>query len=285
MAAPVPRLDTHQHLWSLDRIERGDYPWMPDDGPLREEYLPGRLRPELERTGVGATIVVQAAPSVQETRYLLELARDTDFLVGVTGWAALDDRGAPDVLAGLAADPLLLAIRPMIQDLPDPEWITTPTVRTALRAMAELGLRFEALTLPHQLPAAYRALAEVPELPVVINHLSKPGYDWGTDGDWREWLARFARRPGTVCKLSGMVTEVGPQWTPSRFVPYTEFVFEEFGPDRVLFGSDWPVCRLAAEYADVVKLAGTLLHRIGLTETDGFWHGNGERFYGVSLPG
>lgn len=250
------RLDTHQHFWTLERIERGDYHWMPEGGPLREDYPPERLEPELRETGVGGTIVVQAAQSVDETRFLLDLADETEFVLGVTGWVAMDGADDLETLAELARNQHLRAVRPMIHDLPDAEWILLPQVRENLRGLVELGLRFEVLTRAEHLPPAYEALAEIPDLPAVIDHLSKPAYRWEEDGRWREWMARHAERPNTYCKLSGMVTEAGPDWTPERFEPYAGFVFETFGTDRVMFGSDWPVCRLAgAEYQNVVRLA------------------------------
>lgn len=280
------RLDSHHHLWSLARIERGDYDWMPVDGPLREDYLPQRLEPELRDARVGATIVVQAAPSVDETRFLLDLARGASTVRGVTGWAALDQSDAIETVAELAGDEHLRAIRPMLHDLSDPAWITRPQVRHNLRGLAELGLRLEVLSRTEHLSAVYDVLAAIPELPAVIDHLSKPTYRWEDDAGWRTWIARHAERPNTHCKLSGMVTEVGPGWTSAHFERYASFVFESFGVERVMFGSDWPVCLLAgAEYRDVVELAGDLVSPLDAGEAAAFWRHNGERFYGVRVAG
>ncbi|AXB43798.1 amidohydrolase family protein [Amycolatopsis albispora] len=275
------RFDTHHHLWSRAGIERGDYPWMPPDGPLPEEYLPDRLAPELSAAGVTGTIVVQAAPSVAETRWLLDLAANTGFMLGVTGWLPLD---RPDALPELAADPYFLGVRPMLQDLPDDHWIGRPEVRDGLRALAEAGVRFEALTFTRHLPTLYAVLSELPELTVVLDHLSKPRYDWEADAEWRTWLRRLAELPNTWCKLSGLRTEVAADTPVERFVPYAAFAFETFGEDRVLFGSDWPVCRLRGEYGEIVRFTEQLVAAAGLGDTNGFWRANGERCYGVRVP-
>lgn len=281
---PGRRLDAHHHLWSAARVERGDYPWMPTDGPLRGDHLPEHLTPALEATGVGGTIVVQAAPSVEETRFLLELAHATDFVLGVTGWVALDRPEDAELLAEFAADEYLRAVRPMIHDLPDPNWVIRPQVHANLERLVEMGLRFEALTRTEHLPAIDAALEAVPELPAVINHLSKPTYRPDADDQWRQWMLRLAERPNTWCKLSGMLTEVGPGWSPAQFQPYADFLFETFGADRVMFGSDWPVSRQLLEYPDVVALTDQLVAELGPAELDAFWAHTAERFYGVRAP-
>ncbi|GAB3529495.1 amidohydrolase family protein [Arthrobacter monumenti] len=279
----VARLDSHHHFWTLDRVQRGDYPWMPP-GLLQEDHLPARLGPELEDTGVAGTIVIQAAENVDETRFLLDLAHRTGFVLGVTGWAPLDDPEGLETLADLAKDDYLLAVRPMIHDKDDRRWIAQPQVRESLRALVSHGVRFEALTRPDYMPAVHEALAAVPELPAVINHLSKPTFRWDDDGQWRTWMTRLAARPGTYCKFSGMLTEVGPHWTDADFEPYAQFIFEAFGEDRVMFGSDWPVSRQLLEYPDVVDLTERLVTSIGVSSTDAFWRRNAEEFYGVHIP-
>ena len=276
----VVRLDSHHHLW---RVDRGDYHWMPDDGPLREDHLADRLLPELAGADVGGTILVQAAQTVDETRFLLELAHEIDPVLGVTGWVDLERGDALETVAALAEQGPMLAVRPMLHDLDDPAWIARPAVVDNLRGLASTRQRFEVLSFPEHLPAAYEALAAVPDLPVVIDHLSKPSYDWDRDADWRTWMARFAQRPETFCKLSGMVTEVGADWTVETFRPYAEFVLDAFGSDRVMFGSDWPVCRQVAEYAEVAELAQVLIDEFVPDDADAIWRENAERFYGVTI--
>ena len=277
------RIDAHHHLW---RVDRGDYHWMPDDGPLQEDYLADRLLPELADADIGGTILVQAAQTVDETRFLLDQARDIDQVLGVTGWVDLERDDAMDTVAALATQGPMLAVRPMLHDLDDPAWIARPAVIDNLRGLVAAGQRFEVLSFPEHLPAAYEALTAVPDLPAVIDHLSKPSYNWDRDADWRVWMLRFAERPGTFCKLSGMVTEVETGWSAETFRPYAEFVLEAFGSDRVMFGSDWPVCRQAAEYGEVVELAQVLIDEVAPSAADAIWRTTAERFYGVTTdPG
>ncbi|MFD3484783.1 amidohydrolase family protein [Streptomyces sp. NPDC058665] len=281
--AGSPRLDTHQYFWSLDQIARGHFPWMPARGVLREDHSPERLEPHVRATDVGGTVAVQAAANLEETLALLDIARSTPFVLGVTGWADLSRPDAADTLESLAADENLLALRPMLHDIEDPRWVTRPEVRTSLGTLSNLGRRFEALTRPKHLPALCEAIDAVPELPVVIDHLSKPHYEWDADEPWRTWMARCAERPATYCKISGMLTEVGPVWHADDFQPYVDFLFETFGTDRVMFGSDWPVSRQRLEYPDVVDLTDHLVSGLSPEEAEAFWRGNAERFYGVDL--
>lgn len=277
------RLDGHQHFWTRERAQRGDYHWMPDEGTLREEHDPQRLQPELARSGVGGTILIQAAHFLEETRFLLGLATETEFVLGVTGWVPLERPDALETLGELAKNEYLKAIRLMIHDLPDPLWVTRPQVRRNLHGLADLGQRLEVLTYSEHLPAVYDVLAAIPELPAVINHISKPVYLWGDDGEWRTWMSRHAQRPNTYCKLSGMFSEVGTQWTEESLRPYVDFVFEQFGTDRVIFGSDWPVSRQIMEYPQVVAHTGDLVSALSPDEALAFWRTNGEQFYGVRL--
>lgn len=278
-----PWLDSHHHLWTLGRVERGDYHWMPDEGLLRDDHLPEHLVPGLREAGVGGTIVIQAAQSVDETRFLLDLASQTESILGVTGWAPLDRPEGLATLSDLAGHDYLRAVRSMIHDIPDRGWVTRPEVRDGLRKLAGLGLRFEALTYTEHLPPVYEALAGVPELPAVINHLSKPAYRWEADEEWRTWMSRMAERPNTYCKLSGILTEVGPGWTDEHFKPYVNFLFETFGADRVMFGSDWPVSRQLLEYTDVVALKERLVSSLSDEEAQAFWRTSAEAFYGVRV--
>jgi L-fuconolactonase len=280
-----PRLDCHHQLWTRERADRGDYHWMPRGGPLHDDYLPERLAGHLRATNVQGTVVVQAARTVEETQFLLDLAARTPFVRGVVGWAPLGLPGTAGIeaLAELARNPYLRSVRPMIHDEDDPLWITRPQVIRGLTAMAELGLAFDLLSYAEHLPAAVTALAAVPDLPVVINHVSKPVYRWDADTDWRTWMARHAERPNTYCKLSGMLTEAGPGWSDAQFRPYADFLFETFGPDRVVFGSDWPVSRQLLEYPDVVALNERLTSSLSPSEAEGFWWRNGERLYRVRV--
>jgi L-fuconolactonase len=246
----TPRIDAHQHFWSL---ARGDYDWLdvvakPLLAPIHRDFRAGDLRPLLEARGIAGTVLVQAAETVAETDYLLSLADANDFICGVVGWV---DLSAPDAVATierLARHPAFKAVRPMLQDLPDPAWISTAPIDLAVQALMRLGLRFDALVktphLPHLLTFAQRH----PALPIVIDHMAKPDMAHDEFSTWHALMAPLAALPQVHCKLSGLVTEIGPQWHIDMLRPYVDAVLELFGPERVMWGSDWPVLNLVADY-------------------------------------
>lgn len=273
------RIDAHQHFW---KVKRGDYHWMPASGPLRQDYLPEDLAPLIGTAAIDGTILVQAAQTIEETRFLLDLASRPDSgVLGVVGWVALDSDAGPAQLEELASCPKAVAVRPMLHDLPDAAWITRPTVIENMRRLPSLGLRFDVLSYPKHLRHAVEAIEDVPDLDVVIDHLSKPRYHGGVAEDWRRLMAELGQRPRVHCKLSGMVTEVGPGWTVDDFRAHSEIVLESFGPSRVMFGSDWPVCLQAASYAEVVRLADELTSGLSKAERADVWGLTAARFYGV----
>ncbi|HEY7943964.1 MAG TPA: amidohydrolase family protein [Casimicrobiaceae bacterium] len=276
------RVDAHHHVWQLDR---GDYGWLHPTPALRaicRDFALDELRPWLAAAKVGATVLVQAAPTLAETRYLLDVARSSDGLVrGVVGWADLAAADAIPELTRLAADPLLKSVRPMLQDLPDPDWITRPEVQPALAALPALGLRFEALVTPRELMPLVRALQRQPDLAVVVDHCAKPDI---TGRGWQPWaddLAALARHTGAYCKLSGLVTEAGFAWTTDMLRRYVAHVLACFGSGRVIWGSDWPVLTLAASYAEWVAASDALLAGLTQAERDAIYGGNAYDFYGL----
>jgi L-fuconolactonase len=254
------RIDAHQHFW---RLGRGDYGWLtPALAPIYRDFEPTDLAPLLARTGIDGTILVQAAPTVAETRFLLELAAATPFVAGVVGWAPLDAPDAADVVAELAGDPRLRGLRPMLHDLPDVDWMLRPALAAGLRAMAALDLTFDALVRPIHLPNLRRLLARHPDLRVVIDHGAKPDIAGGPHGPWAPWaddMAHLARDTRAWVKLSGLVTEDGSAWSVERLRPYVDHLLHHFGPDRMIFGSDWPVVTLRAGYGEWLAAAEALL--------------------------
>ncbi len=276
----MPRIDAHHHFW---RVARGDYHWMPTSGPLHRDHLPADLQPHLRTAHIDGTVLVQAAQTVAETDFLRKLADEPDSpVLGIVGWAPLDSPDAPNTLDRLATDERVVAIRPMLQDLADADWVTRPTVVENLRRLPALGLAFEVLSYPQHLPYALAAIDQVPDLAVVIDHLSKPTYrPQPTDG-WRHWMAEFARRPQVHCKLSGMVTEVTGDWSADDFRAHADLVLDLFGAERVMFGSDWPVCLQAASYGEVVGLAEDLLADLSDHERAHVWGATAARFYGLA---
>ena len=245
-------IDAHQHFW---RLARGDYGWItPDLGPICRDFGPADLAPLLAAAGIRRTVLVQCAPTVAETRFLLHTAWATSFVAGVVGWVDMAAPDAPDVLARLAEDPYLRGIRPMIQDIADAGWMLRPALAPAFRALVSLDLTFDALVRPGHLANLQVLLDRHPDLRVVVDHGAKPGIDrWGAAPGarqaWADAMAGLARSTGAACKLSGLATEAGPRWTAEDLRPYVDHLLACFGPDRLLWGSDWPVVELAGGYA------------------------------------
>lgn len=240
------QIDAHQHFWVLSR---GDYGWLtPAAGSIYRDYLPTDLEPLLVRHGIGASIVVQAAPSVAETEFLLALAREAPFVAGVVGWVDLIAKEASETIRRLAGNPLLVGLRPMVQDIADDEWLLRPDLSAALDAMIEHGLVFDALVLPRHLPRLLVLIERHPELRVVIDHGAKPGIRERMLDPWRADIAALAARPGICCKLSGLVTEAAADWRVEDLAPFVTHLLATFGAGRLLWGSDWPVVERAGGY-------------------------------------
>lgn len=280
---PGPLFDTHHHLW---KIERGDYGWMsPELSVLYRDYMPEDLAPLLRQAGVGKTILVQAADTEAETEFLLEIAETCDFVVGVCGWLDMDSDDFPTRLAHFTKNPYFKSLRPMLQDLDEPDWILKSRVLKNLAHVAETGCAFEVLTKPPQLPHAVEAIKQTPGLRAVINHISKPDIASGTFEPWSTQIAELRNYPEVYCKLSGMVTEADhANWTPEDLRPFVAHIFEVFGGDRVMFGSDWPVALLAAQsYGDVVNALRTVVGpHLDAAAHRKLFHDNGARFYRVA---
>ncbi len=274
-------LDTHQHFW---QAARGDYHWMSPEVPvLCRDYLPEDLRPNLRKAGVGQTVLVQAAQTVAETDFLLAIAESTDFVAGVVGWLDMDREVFSEQLAHYRTNPHYLGVRPMLQDLDDDAWILRPRVLSNLARLAEIGFPFEFLTYPRHLPHVAEVLARTPGLHAVVDHLSKPPIASGNLEPWKSLIAKVASYENVSCKLSGMVTEADHKhWTPEHLRPYIEHVFDVFGENRVMFGSDWPVCTLAGSYAEVCNTLRTVLDaRLNAEAMNKVFCTNGARFYSI----
>jgi L-fuconolactonase len=274
------RVDAHQHFW---RIDRGDYGWLTPDLPnLYRDYLPEDLAPLLAKGRIERTVLVQAAESVAETEFMLRLAEATPFVGGVVGWVDFASRDAPADIERLARNPRLKGLRPMLQDLADPNWILREEVQPAIRATAAAGLRFDALIKPPQLPAIRHLLDRYPELPVVIDHGGKPQIAQGRIDDWAGHMRAIARDSRAVCKLSGLATEAAPGWTVETLRPYVDMLLEAFGPSRLMFGSDWPVLTENGDY--LVWLAAAEALTAGLSDADRtqMFGGTAANFYGIA---
>jgi L-fuconolactonase len=273
-------LDSHQHFWKVDR---GDYGWLtPEVGTIYQDFMPDDLRREMRRAGITRTIIVQAAETEAETEFLLALAAETDFVAGVVGWLDLDADDFAERLAHYRQNPLFVGVRPMLQGLDDDDFIVRPRVLKSLRAIAALDMPFDILTFTRHLPFVTRALAETPGLRAVVDHISKPEIAKGTLDPWRERIAQIAAFSAVACKVSGMVTEAAADWGAQDFRPYIDHVVSVFGEDRLMFGSDWPVCTLAASHAEVCNLTRTLLApHMGPEGLRKVFEINAARFYGI----
>ena len=271
------RIDAHQHFWSL---ARGDYGWLtPALGVIHRDFGPTDLAPLLAAHGIERTILVQAAPTEAETAYLLALAAKTPFVAGVVGWIDFD---APDVaerIATLAADPLVVGLRPMVQDIIDDDWLARPELALAFEAMVANGLVFDALLKPRHIPAMLTVLERHPDLACVIDHGAKPDLVFGDLASWRDGIGALAAHPGLTCKLSGLVTEAGPDWTLETLRPVVEHLLASFGPERLIFGSDWPVVMLHAPYERWFDAAQTLLDGCSEDERAAIFGSTAQRVY------
>lgn len=271
------RLDAHQHFWE---IARGDYGWLtPDVGPIYRDFRPEDLVPMLERFGIEGTILVQAAPTEAETRYMLELAQQNDFILGVVGWTDFEAPDAPDRIAALATDPKLVGLRPMIQDIADPDWMLNDSLSPAYRALVAHDLVFDALTLPPHLKNLLQLADRHPDMRIVVDHGSKPHIANGVMTGWAEDMTAIAANTPAYCKISGLVTEAGTTWTADTLRPYADHLLKVFGPDRLIWGSDWPVCTLACSYDDWAAITDELLKDLGEAERQAVLGGNAERVY------
>ncbi|SIQ46669.1 L-fuconolactonase [Rhizobium sp. RU35A] len=273
-------LDSHQHFW---KVERGDYGWLtPELGPIYRDFLPSDLARDMRRAGITRTILVQAAQTEAETDFLLEVAEKTDFVAGVVGWIDMEATDFAARLGRYRQHPKFVGIRPMLQGLDDDAYILRPSVLDSLKTVAEHGLPFDILTFTQHLPHVIAALKEVPTLRAVVDHISKPDIANGILDPWRAHIEEIATFPNVSCKVSGMVTEARADWGLADFAPYVDHVARCFGADRLMFGSDWPVCTLAAHYSEVANLARTLLSRhFGPQALRQIFEDNAARFYGV----
>jgi len=274
------RIDSHQHFWRLaDR--KGSWP-PPQLAAIYRDFYPEDLGGLLYRNGVTATVLVQSMPNEADTHFMLDLSDRYSFIGAVVGWTDLKAPDAPQRIAALAAHPKLRGLRPMLQDLDDDAWIDDPALAPAVASMLQHGLRFDALVLPRHLPALLEFVRRFPQLPVVIDHLAKPAMQDEPAAQWLNDMDRLAALPNLHCKLSGMVTEAGPGWTTGQLRPYAHHILDVFGPERVMWGSDWPVIRLAADYGAWVKASDVLLAHLTPAQRQAVFGLNARRFYGIA---
>ncbi|CAM5309129.1 amidohydrolase family protein [Streptomyces pilosus] len=277
-------VDAHHHVWDLS-VRPQDWLTGPGLRPLRRNFALDDLAPQASAAGVGRTVLVQTVTAAGETPELLALAEAHPLVAGVVGWTDLTRPGVAGELARLRELPggrYLKGIRHQVQDEPDPEWLLRPAVRRGLAAVAEAGLVYDLVVLPHQLPACTAAAASLPRLTFVLDHLGKPPVASGALEPWASAVRALAALPNTVCKFSGLVTEADhATWTVDDLRPYADVVLDAFGPRRLMFGSDWPVCTLAAAYGDVLAAARALTLHLAPGERRRLFDTTATRVYGL----
>jgi L-fuconolactonase len=272
------RIDAHQHFWDIGRL---NYSWMPPDpSPLRRNYLPSDLRPILETHRFDGSVVVQAHQSLDEARWLLQLAGENDFIRGVVAWVDLTDPEVGTSLDELQRHARFKGVRHLVHDEPDPRWLLRPDV---LRGLAELERReisFDLLLRPVHLPVIPVLAEKLPALRMVIDHIAKPSIATGEFDDWARGMEGVFPIPNLYCKLSGMITEAAPNnWSASDLRPYVAFVLQGFGADRVMFGSDWPVCLLAGTWKEVLAACTQAMGPQPVDQREKILGGTATRFY------
>ncbi|MEV6115188.1 amidohydrolase family protein [Streptomyces sp. NPDC052109] len=278
----TPLVDAHHHVWDLTVR---DQEWItgPELAPLRRRFALSDLRPPAEHAGVDATVMVQTVTVAEETPEMLAQAASGPLVAGVVGWTDLTAPDVADSLARLRELPggdRLVGIRHQVQSEPDPRWLTREDVLRGLSAVADAQLAYDLVVLPHQLPAATAAARRLPGLRFVLDHIGKPGIAAGALQPWASHLRDLAAEPNTCCKLSGLVTEADwHDWTVEDLRPYAETVLDAFGADRVMYGSDWPVCTLAADYAEVLDAARALTAGLGTDERNAVFGGTAVGVY------
>jgi len=282
-------VDAHHHLWDP---AAGRHAWLDNLPRIRRPFTLADYRAAAAAEGVTASVLVQVLASAGETGEFLALAAGSaeggpPVIAGVVGWADLTREDLGDELDRLRSLPgghLLVGLRHLVQDEPDPGWLDRPDVRRGLRTVGAAGLAFDLLVRPAQLPAALRAAAELADVRFVLDHGAKPEIAVGRIEPWAGLVGALAGLPNVVCKLSGLVTEAGTGWSAADFLPYVDSLLGSFGPGRLMFGSDWPVCLLAAGYHEVTALARDILGgRLSPAERDAVFGANAVGVYGLSV--
>jgi L-fuconolactonase len=271
------RIDAHHHVWTL---ARGDYGWLtPKLAPIYRDFSLSDLSPHLATSRIEGTILVQAAATEAETMFMLGIAEGSEVVRGVVGWIDFDATDAEARIEALAEQKLLVGLRPMVQDIADDDWLLRPGLAPLLAAMRRHGLVFDALVLPRHLPRLLPVIDRHSDLQFVLDHCAKPHLATGDIAEWKQFVAEIARRPNIVCKLSGLVTEARADWQLADLRPAVDHVRACFTPQRMLWGSDWPVVDLAGGYARWFEAAEILLDDLSAAEEADVFGRNAARIY------
>jgi L-fuconolactonase len=280
----MSRIDAHQHFWEYSSQ---DYGWIgPEMVILKKDRLPKDLAPLLDSEGIEGTVAVQARQTIQETEWLLELADRHPLVWGVVGWLDLCGPGLQAELERFSGHPRFRGVRHVVQDEPDDEFMLRPDFVRGLGALRAFDLTYDILIFPRHLPVACRVVSQFPDQPFVLDHIAKPPIRDRQIEPWASDIRNLAAFPNVFCKVSGMVTEADWQrWQPADLKPYLDIVFEAFGPGRIMFGSDWPVCTVAGAYPDVAGVVRDYVDALSAVEQAAVWGETAQGFYGLRVPG
>jgi L-fuconolactonase len=273
-------IDAHFHSWQLSR---GDYVWLtPEIGSIYRDVVVADWQKLAAPLGITGGILVQAAPTVAETRHLLALAEANPAVLGVVGWVDFTAADAVSQIEQLEKQPKLKGLRPMLHDLPDADWILQPAVQPSLAAMETLGLVFDALIRPVHLPHILKIAQRYPNLSIVIDHCAKPEIALGVEMAWQPWadgMAALAALPNVSCKLSGLLTEAGKSPDSSICKPWVDYIFKVFSTERIIWGSDWPVLELAGEYKTWFTYCQSITSNLSSTQKYNIYYNNAKQIY------
>ncbi|MFC3196910.1 amidohydrolase family protein [Parapedobacter deserti] len=275
------RVDAHQHFWRYNPVRDA---WITDDmAVIQRDFMPDDLKPVYDANGIAGCVAIQADQSAEETLFLLDLAEQFLFIKGVVGWVDLQAADIRDRLAYLSRYPKLKGFRHIVQGETDARFLLRPDFLNGIEALGEYGYTYDILVKPHQLDATLEFVTYFPDQPFVIDHLAKPYISAGARQPWADQLSAIAEHKQVYCKLSGMVTEADWNgWKAEDFTYYTQHILNEFGPERIMFGSDWPVCLVAADYAQVVRLAEDAICQLPPNKRELIWRTNATAFYNLA---
>jgi L-fuconolactonase len=276
------RIDSHMHFWKYTTEEYG---WIDDSMKiLRRDFLPADAKMEIDGAGVQAVVAVQARQTLEETRWLLELAEQNPFIIGVVGWVDLQSPECRAQLERFTSNKKLVGIRHIVQGEPDDRFLLKPEFTRGVALLEEMGLAYDILVFPRHLPVAVEFARKFPQHRFVLDHLAKPEIKAGKIKDWERDVRALAEVPNVLCKLSGMVTEADwKEWKPRQLERYIEVAIDAFGPERLMVGSDWPVCKVAAEYGRVMEVFAKAIDDLSENERDAILGGNAARFWRLKV--
>ncbi len=274
----MKKIDSHQHFWQYDP---GKHAWISDRMKvLKRNFMPPNLETEMGRVGIDGCVVVQADQTVEETQFLLSLAEEYSFIAGVVGWLDIRANDLSEKLGQFVQHDAFKGLRHIVQDEPDDRFLLQPDFLKGIGILGNYNMPYDILIYARHLPVAVEFASKFPDQKFVVDHIAKPEIEKQKTGDWEEGMRELAQHPLMYCKVSGMVTEADwKNWNPDDFKPYLDVVFDAFGIDRLMFGSDWPVCKLAAGYEEVVQLLEEYIEPLAKEEQQLIMGGNAKRFY------